>query len=390
MHLLCCVCLIWASTSESRCTDANREDCAGSSSSNALLQVSSRAELHDSSLSAAAAWQDREFHLVPHHKTGTVMTHEAAENMMLAGLNATSEQLPNGVREEDVVEATYSDTLEEIVSPSDLPVPWIEASMNGMGMATTTSMMETSASPKCIAHISRNPFEVIASGYIYHKAGSEAWLGVSFDDAGKDCHWEYYMPIKQAVPDEQKSCFGTYCKSMAQIMHSSHSGSLADFLPDASPSESYSDYLNRVNLTEGLIAESLWVVNSTFAPMRFVHDYAADHPCSTNVCLSEFSDDCLSSWQRILSAWEMPEPQYSILLEGAMKSCPRTSQQARDHSSASIAEESNVAHEPEHEMVTLLRELDRLHFNGRIAAFEEHLGCPVSGKYKELSEDVAS
>merc|ERR1719163_2092481 len=67
--------------------------------------------------SEAASWQDREFHLVPHHKTGTVMTHQAAENMLRAAFSASSAPLPNGVVEDDVIEATYSDILEDIVSP---------------------------------------------------------------------------------------------------------------------------------------------------------------------------------------------------------------------------------------------------------------------------------
>merc|ERR1719446_1884135 len=109
--------------------------------------------------------------------------------MLRAAFNASSAALPSGVVLEDVIEATYSDTLEEIISPSDLPIPWIEASMHGMGMAIDPAMLQTSNNAKCIAHISRNPFEVVVSGYLYHKAGEEAWLGVPFEDATAECHW---------------------------------------------------------------------------------------------------------------------------------------------------------------------------------------------------------
>lgn len=330
--------------------------------------------------SEAAAWHSREFHLVPHHKTGTVMTHEAAENMLRAGFQLSSAPLPTGVSEEDVVEAAFSDTLEDLVRPSDLPIPWIEASMHGMGMATDLSMMQT-ASPKCIAHIVRNPFEVVVSGYMYHMGGSEAWTGLSFSDADTSCNWKWFSPIVEEVSQQADDCYGSYCKSVGQVMHNSISGEASSWLPDVDPAETYSEYLSRVNLTAGLIAESLWAVNSSLAPMRFVYDYTEGTTCSTNICLSKFYDDCESAWRHVLHTWEIPEPQFAALLTGAMKSCPRTSERAKQHSSADIAKSSDIAHPPEHEMMAVVRKMDRLLFNGRMAALEEHLGCSARGKY---------
>lgn len=309
------------------------------------------------------------------------MTHEAAENMLRAGFHLSTTPLPANVQEEDVVEAAYSDTLEQLVSPSELPIPWIEASMHGMGMATDLSMMQT-ASPKCIAHIVRNPFEVVVSGYMYHMGGSEAWTGLPFSNAGTSCNWKWFSPIVEEVSQEAENCYGSYCKSVAQVMHNSFSGEASSWLPDADPSETYSDYLSRVNATAGLVAESIWVVNSSLAPMRFVYDVVEGTTCSLNICLSEFYDNCESTWRRVLAAWEIPEPQFTALLEGAMQSCPRTSERAKLHSSADMAKSSDIAHPPEHEMMAITRKMDRLLFSGRMAALEEHLGCPARGKYR--------
>jgi hypothetical protein len=394
-----CLCLVRCGFSDtSTCKDGSQEVSLGDSvgaisresrsrstcNRNALLQVSYSSE----KIQAAPLWQNREFHLVAHHKTGTVMTHEAAEKMLRAAFEEESQDavaaaLPEGVVLEDVIEASYSDDLEQIVNASALPVPWIEASMHGMGMATDTSMLKISDTPKCIAHISRNPFEVLVSGYIYHKASLEAWLGLSFVDADTDCNWQYLAPIRQAsYPAEQLSCFRTYCKNMAEIWHGSLRGPLSSALPDASPDESYSSYLNRIDSAAGLTAEAAWAFNSTLAPMEFVNDFAKSSPCSTSTCLSDFYDDCESTWKRILHAWEIPEPQFSTLLRGAMKSCPKKSSMAQQHSSANAAIEAEVAHDQEHDLVAMARKLDQQLFGGRLAELEAHLGCPVSGKYK--------
>merc|ERR1719265_142972 len=44
-------------------------------------------------------------------------------------------------------------------------------------------MVGPRGTPRCLLHFSRNPFEMVVSGYMYHMAKSETWLERSFDNA---------------------------------------------------------------------------------------------------------------------------------------------------------------------------------------------------------------
>merc|ERR1719326_77389 len=97
-------------------------------------------------------------------------------------------------------------------------------------------------------------------------------------------------------------------RSTANVFHNSLSGPLSTQLPDANANETYPDYLQRVDLDAGLIASFIQMSEDTLSSMGFVKDYFKDQSCSITTCFGDFYDNCNATWQRIIRAWEIPEP----------------------------------------------------------------------------------
>lgn len=302
-----------------------------------------------------AAVQSHEYVLIPHHKSGTVMSRRAA------------------------------DFISSLPAPLGLSV---KAADMTMGFATDASMVQT-ARPLCLAQMGRNPFEMIVSGFLYHRSSAEV---NGFKTA----------PFHQVIAADHESCehwnekgeMSLYCKgskrlygdwiyyhSIARVFRSSLAGPLSERLPDANPSESYPDYLKRIDWDAGLLAEFVFATNHSLEPMQFTFDFAASHPCGINVCFGEFYDNCGAAWQRLLQSWRVPEgQQHNAILGAAQMSCPQVDKEAGEHSS--IAPRDDLRHPPLEQMVQRLRELDRLVLHGKIAALEQHVGCPLSENYR--------
>lgn len=253
-----------------------------------------------------------------------------------------------------------------------------------MGSAVYDSEMQT-AEPTCLLHVARNPFELVVSGYLYHKAQSEDWLDRTFDNVTE-------VIRDTNVPGGCGPGANWICpafRGLAQVLSMSRSGPVAGVIPEALGGESFPEYLRRVDTDAGLIAEAIWASNFSLASMRFTSDFVHRQACSQNVCHNEFYENCNATWERVLHFWEIKDPHYSVMLEAAKHSCPNTSPAAREHSSHVQLEKKNLAHVPEHKMVQSLRELDERFLNGTLASLEAHLGerhangepCRVVGKY---------
>lgn len=356
LHFLCLsLCFLWCAGSPGNPTEKISE----TSDQTCMLQGAlrhSRGMAEDLPL-----WQQREYHLIPHHKSGSAMCHQAAHAMERSTMRAGMHPLR------------------------------LHNSPETMGLALNSLMLQT-PKPKCMAHITRNPFEMVVSGYLYHMAvsGAETWLHKPLGQVAK----EYSDPCKPSFSggrmlnyceDGNKHTYAesVYWRGGAQVFNSSKSGSIAAWLPAVMADETYPGYLKRIGLDGGLIASSIWASDANFAPMRFTSDYVESQPCSINVCFEDFYKDCKTSWERVLRAWGIPESQAGGLLKAAMKSCPDSNPLARKHSSSRWMKKKGLPHLPEHLMVKRLRELDRVVLNGTIAALERHLGCSVSRKYEE-------
>merc|ERR1711924_106128 len=69
--------------------------------------------------------------------------------------------------------------------------PFVAEDQVVMGHASDPTMMQT-PEPACFAHVARNPFEIVVSGYLYDMAESEPWLT--------------QIRFKEAVETETRSC----------------------------------------------------------------------------------------------------------------------------------------------------------------------------------------
>jgi hypothetical protein len=249
----------------------------------------------------------------------------------------------------------------------------------------------------CMMHIVRNPFDLAVSSYLYSKA---------------DLSREYYFnkPFGQAVEDDLKGCtpgfiagrMSDWCedrpekypmvlfhRAMAKIYMNSSTGYLTKILPTAKPEEIYSDYLRRVPPEAGLLASSIFVTEASYEPMKFAKDYISNSNqwCSTNVCFSELYDDCHGMWDKVLKAWQIDEPDFTPMLNATTKACPKESIWAKLHASTHVAKEKKLDHPPLHELVQLLRKVDKEHLNGQLAQLESDLGCGSSSNYRPPSKE---
>jgi hypothetical protein len=274
---------------------------------------------------------------------------------------------------------------------SGLSAPLIESDPNIMGHAVSPSMLQTPGQ-SCLAHLARNPFEIVVSGHPYHMAESEPFLLDSFGQAVKIDHdgcepvftgGQAHFTCKNKETSARRYGQFTKYRSIAEVFRNSISGPLSTWLPDVSLDETYPEYLKRVDLNASLIAEFIFASGESLMPMSFAQNFTQSQPCSLNVCFNEFYDDCNATCHRVLGAWQIQEPQYSAMLRGAMLACPGVDPSAETHSSDAQMRSQNITQKPEHELVKLLRELDRLLLNGTLAAQELNLGCPVGGKYAE-------
>ena len=139
----------------------------------------------------------------------------------------------------------------------------------------------------CFLHVERHPVEMIISGYNYHKEGVEAWSTTGFDSTQSLQEHEWLLHYHSqaasvALASRKQSTFG-------------------HLLPDASPKESYSGYLQRIDVRSGLLAEYVRAAQHGLPDMLKVHLAMSSHPCSTNPCLGSTSGDlssCRDAWWR--------------------------------------------------------------------------------------------
>jgi len=296
--------------------------------------------------------QETEYHLIPHYKTGFVMS-------LHAGSYVNSEP----------------------------DLPYITFSGVTMGLALESSQMQT-LKPSCFAQFARNPYELVVSGYLYAMASSEGWMLVPFGEALKadpdSCEVSFQFgqatmsPCQEAGYNEVR-----HQRSTANVFRSSLSGYFSTQLPDANANETYPDYLQRVDLDAGLIASFIQMKEDTWLSMGYVKDFLKNQSCAITTCFGDYYEDCNATWQRVTRSWQIPQPQRDAMVDAATRSCPGVDALEVSHSAHTGMETMNLTHPPEHEMVQRLRELDSFLLNGTIAALEEQIECPVSGKYKE-------
>eukprot|EP00747_Dinoflagellata_sp_TGD_P218323 gnl/TRDRNA2_/TRDRNA2_90600_c0_seq1.p1 gnl/TRDRNA2_/TRDRNA2_90600_c0~~gnl/TRDRNA2_/TRDRNA2_90600_c0_seq1.p1 ORF type:complete len:373 (+),score=7.34 gnl/TRDRNA2_/TRDRNA2_90600_c0_seq1:33-1151(+) len=337
-----------------------------------------------SSCSEWKSWQAREYHIIAFRKTGTVLCIDA-ENI-LSGL------------------------LDNVAGlASDFKPPLVVCSYNTMAYAIESSMMLT-PKPSSFVYLARNPFEMVVSGYLYAIGGGDGEDRLPFEQG--QFHVENFC--NACKPSFTNSRMGIFCNgsdfqgpetpiswshkyAVCQLLSGMVSAFKASLLdtwsgPHAHAHETRSEYLNRVPLDAGLISEFLFFSHSVFPPMRFTKDFlksgrkANTHTQAhtTYICFHEFYENCTDVWQRVMRAWQVPKRLYSHMVHAAEYACPHKSSSVLGHSTSSELMKSKNITLPKYEILSRLRELDRIFLNGTIAALEDYLDCPVSRSYKEF------
>lgn len=137
----------------------------------------------------------------------------------------------------------------------------------------------TAIAGACSLHLERNPFEVVVSGYLYHRSNAEPeWEEEPMDAAALNVStkwaWKYHRALQR------------------NIVGGSH-----DTLPRPTAHEGYAHFLQRLDETHGLQAEARFATAVTIEEMVALHQRAmslAPPPklaCSAVACFSEFEGD---------------------------------------------------------------------------------------------------
>jgi len=228
---------------------------------------------------------------------------------------------------------------------------------------------------KCLLHVTRNPFEMIVSGYMHHMSNTSSernWL------------WDTFATARsRSAQLSELSGLKEHLASNAEVFKQSRQGRLASMLPDAELTEQYPQYLARIPVDAGLLAEYIWATSHSIASLAFTHEkiQELDQDCSMNVCLDKFYSECDGTWMNVLQRWGFKDASLVDLHDAVLQSCPGTSLTAKEHASDSQAKKHGRTHPPESEMISLVRKLDEQFFDGSLARVERQVGCELHGHY---------
>ena len=230
----------------------------------------------------------------------------------------------------------------------------------------------TAIAGACSLHLERNPFEVVVSGYLYHRSNAEP-------------EWEE-EPM-DALPTALKNGSTKWAWKYHRALQRSIVGGSHDTLPRPTAHEGFAHFLQRLDETKGLQAEARFATAVTIEEMVALHQRAmslAPLPkltCSAVACFSEFEGDvaaCVSTWSRRLQALQFPAVVAEKLARVAGSQCPGShtgSQAAAAHSA------TGSVRTPLHTLVARLAAYDLAQEGGKLASADRSLGCPLSGKY---------
>jgi len=311
----------------------------------------------------------------------------------------------------------------------DNPMPFL--AMQDSGLILSNAMPTG-----CFAQIRRDPFEVVVSGYLYHRSGAEEWSKVSLqptleaaekqrlklEDAAKVAGLNAHSSSddKRAARKEyfagRNAPFGPwtsqFVRSTASLFEATHpsTGFLRGALPPPKyeNGESYSDYLGRLTESQGLLAEALTAANITLPYMARLYDHVAklkngsggDSACVATYCLSEFGPEpgeCEAAWARLVGSVGFPLSSAASLgrsastvacdTEGIDSSLSTkdhgvdTGQAARSHSSRGVAAAAHITYSPLPDLMRTLRRLDEQILGGLLQGFATRAPCPISRRY---------
>merc|ERR1719491_2744473 len=280
-----------------------------------------------------------------------------------------------------------SDGSQPTVQCESHSIPFLRTDADGLGN-------------RCAIHFVRNPLEMVVSGYLYDQAASEDWMtdNATFEEIiaknepcdpllvncgiseSTQCQQEFRKNKWPGYPEGHH-------RSVAQVYRCSQSGPMSDLLPAARLKETFPEYLQRVDVDAGLIAQVIWASDDSLAPMDYINPNTQAWTEKTGeriagLCFADMYTSCPQTWHRsLLHTLEPPHPHLELLTQAASKSCPDRSVTAGYHSSTNQQSEQGLEHPPVDQLVVRLRELDRKHFSGMLNEMEKRLDCGLGAKY---------
>jgi len=295
--------------------------------------------------------------IITHHKSGTVLNRKVGEEL------------------QGFLQANGCQSIRS---------PWRVIDRGGMrfwrkGYDYAYSFFSELTGP--LAHFQRNVFEMIVSGYLYHKSGAEMWTTARLKSR---------LDIKEAyrwVESKTNNREGwnvQYLLGVAAVWSKSVDGTY--LLPfDERNGESYKQYLNRVPVEVGLLAE--FTAASVYSlPHMMSYSYIADREKhARNFCLSDFEgsyDSCASRWRHVMTHLRYPDAQLSELTSIAATTCPKPSQGPPEHS---VLQRVHGGPTPS-SLVVLLQDMDAKYLNGTIQKLQDYIGCKLSPAYESKGE----
>jgi hypothetical protein len=171
---------------------------------------------------------------------------------------------------------------------------------------------------------------------------------------------------------------------------------MSELIPAARLKETFPEYLQRVDVDAGLIAQVIWASDDSLAPMDYISSYKeawsreVNEPIS-ELCFADMYTECFQVWRRsLMHTLNLPHPHLELFAASASKSCPNRQETAEAHSSTSQQSEAGIEHPPLDEMVVRLRELDRAHFSAMLSEMEKRLHCGLGAKYDIYHQESAT
>lgn len=234
-------------------------------------------------------------------------------------------------------------------------------------------------------HVERNPYEMVVSGYLYHKEGKESWctspLNRRLNNPPLAFYHDQAKVVAKAAEGSSFNMMGTDTLDRAAV---------ACILPDVKTGESYSAYLRRIPPSAGLLAEYIRAMQMDLPDMVANHRTAATSDSAANLCSSTNSGDlqsCEDNWQ---NAFESLYPNQEWLSKELGKSASKSCS-AVDHSSISSHKSSLLAtlqrtrerslNALTKELIVQLQALDSAVLGGALGKMDQDLDCPLSRKY---------
>ena len=224
-----------------------------------------------------------------------------------------------------------------------------------------------------VAHMTRNPFEMVVSSYEYDK------------DVHSEAAWQDTTMLPVAGEKLSDYLHG-YWSAIRHVALLAWDGTFGGALPrpllNATYTETWFAYVTRVGEDEALLAEALMLSQLSIRPMVSNHAYVASLGAAhgRNTCEQRVDDgthaECAAFWAETV-AWfaYTPADVAAALAHGAANATCTQS----DTNRRSTDGEGNATRKAAR--VLRLRHIDAELLNGTLAAYEAAIGCPLSQRY---------